>query len=403
MALINKPEYSEIWASGGSIVEPSDVKKQTGWTAEVPPYQWENWIQNRQDQMLAHINQHGIVVWDAETEYQADKSYIQGSDGNIYVAVQTHTNQDPVLDSTDTYWKLAFLTSGQADSTYLQKSLNGSDIQNPSSFRTNLSVYSKAESDVITPAGYFYGFLLGNDVTAPNTTISVGSGQAKSSDNLVSIILNTPLRGILQSSGAWTAGDNQNKLDTGARTNSTTYHVFAIRKTSDGTGDILFSLSATAPTMPTGYLGSRWIGRVATDSSGNIIKFIDCGNGRIDLVTPSIEATITATLGGYDQLVTISGAAGKSCELILNVFTLGDGVAVNVTNPASTSLVLGVNATTYTGGLVANAGGGSANEAAAAQMSVFCDSMGRVRVRTIASTGGNADVRIVLIGRREVR
>ena len=107
MALINKPDYSEIWASGGSIVEPSDVKKQTGWTAEVPPYQWENWIQNRQDQMLAHINQHGIVVWDSETEYQANKSYVQGSDGNLYRATLTHTNQDPVADVSGTYWELS--------------------------------------------------------------------------------------------------------------------------------------------------------------------------------------------------------------------------------------------------------------------------------------------------------
>jgi hypothetical protein len=104
MALINKPDYSEIWASGGSIVEPSDVKKQTGWTAEVPPYQWENWIQNRQDQMLAHINQHGIAVWDAETEYQSGKSYVQGSNGLIYVALQTHTNQNPVTDVSNVYW-----------------------------------------------------------------------------------------------------------------------------------------------------------------------------------------------------------------------------------------------------------------------------------------------------------
>ena len=53
MALITKPDMEFIWASGGAIVEPSDVKKQTGWTPEVPPHQWENWIQNRQDNYLA--------------------------------------------------------------------------------------------------------------------------------------------------------------------------------------------------------------------------------------------------------------------------------------------------------------------------------------------------------------
>lgn len=122
MALINKPDYSEIWASGGSIVEPSDVKKQTGWTAEVPPYQWENWIQNRQDQMLAHINQRGIAAWSSDTEYEAGGlSYVQGSDGEIYKSVASSgpstTTQDPVTDVSGTYWTLFSVTPSPASET----------------------------------------------------------------------------------------------------------------------------------------------------------------------------------------------------------------------------------------------------------------------------------------------
>ena len=82
---ITKPDMEFIWASGGAIVEPSDVKKQTGWTAEVPPHQWENWIQNRQDQYLAHVNERGIAEWDNNTDYLASGlSYVQGSDGIVY-------------------------------------------------------------------------------------------------------------------------------------------------------------------------------------------------------------------------------------------------------------------------------------------------------------------------------
>lgn len=122
MALINKPDYSEIWASGGSIVEPSDVKKQTGWTAEVPPYQWENWIQNRQDQMLAHINQRGIAAWSADTDYEAGGlSYVQGSDGEIYRSVASSgpsaTVQDPVTDVSGTYWTPFAIVPPQASET----------------------------------------------------------------------------------------------------------------------------------------------------------------------------------------------------------------------------------------------------------------------------------------------
>ena len=98
---ITKPDMEFIWASGGAIVEPSDTKKQTGWTAEVPPHQWENWIQNRQDTYLAHINERGIPEWDGNTDYLASGlSYVQGSDGKIYKSVAASgpatTVQDPI-------------------------------------------------------------------------------------------------------------------------------------------------------------------------------------------------------------------------------------------------------------------------------------------------------------------
>lgn len=116
MADIIKPDLTHIWSSGGAIVAPSDVKIQTGWTAEVPPFQWENWSQNRQDQAISHINQHGIAVWDNKTEYQANRSYTQGpTDGLVYRCVQTHSNQNPETDVSDTYWALSF---AQAGTTY---------------------------------------------------------------------------------------------------------------------------------------------------------------------------------------------------------------------------------------------------------------------------------------------
>lgn len=98
MAEQSKPAYNYIWSSGGAIVAPSDAKIQSGWTAEVPPFQWENWSQNRQDQAIVHILQHGISVWDNLTEYQASKSYVQGSDGVVYKSLTTNTNINPVTD-----------------------------------------------------------------------------------------------------------------------------------------------------------------------------------------------------------------------------------------------------------------------------------------------------------------
>lgn len=106
MAEIAKPDLSLIWASSGDTLKPSDTKIQQGWQVEIPPRQWFNWYQNKTDTAIAHINQHGIPVWDAKTEYQANKSYVQDETGVVYKALQTNVNREP-SDNPD-YWMSAF-------------------------------------------------------------------------------------------------------------------------------------------------------------------------------------------------------------------------------------------------------------------------------------------------------
>lgn len=157
MVAIAKPDYTYIWASGGNKVTPPNVKIQTGWIAEPPPYQYENWSQNRQDQAIAHIFQRGVAQWDSLTNYEAGVCYVTGSDGLIYKSVAASgpsaVIKDPITDTTNTYWKVAFatpeeaLSQTQADARYLRISNNLSDLSNSVTARTNLSVYSKTEVD----------------------------------------------------------------------------------------------------------------------------------------------------------------------------------------------------------------------------------------------------------------
>ena len=149
MTLITKPDFTYVWASGGAVVAPNDAKKQQGWVAEAPPFQYDNWLQNRQDQMLAHINQRGIPAWDALTNYEASSlSYVQGSDGKIYKSVAASgpsaTVQNPTTDGTDTYWTVAFadvgafLTQAAGDTRYAQRANNLSDVTSASTAFTNI-------------------------------------------------------------------------------------------------------------------------------------------------------------------------------------------------------------------------------------------------------------------------
>lgn len=114
MAEITLPaNLGNIWASSGDVLKPSDNKILQGWSAEIPPRQWFNWLDNRQDQAIAHIAQHGISVWSSTIEYQANKSYVQGSDGIVYKALTTNTNINPVGGASGN-WQSAFISADQA-------------------------------------------------------------------------------------------------------------------------------------------------------------------------------------------------------------------------------------------------------------------------------------------------
>jgi len=174
---------NNVWASGGDRIYPGDTKYATGWQVEIPPRQYFNEIDYKQDQMLAHLNQHGIPVWDNETEYQADQSYVQGSTGTVYRCVLTHTNQNPDSDVSNTYWIIAFASAGdfytatESDARYAQITNNGSDY-NIATFRNNIQVYSKTETYNKT------------EVDAKTTVASTTQAQVGTSNT----VLMTPLR-----------------------------------------------------------------------------------------------------------------------------------------------------------------------------------------------------------------
>lgn len=154
MANIVKPSgINQLWASGGTKVDPGLVKSNIGWVVELPPYQYQNWLDNRQDTFIAHINQHGIPEWDSETEYQGNLSYTQGSDGYIYKCLTTNTNFNPANPLNSLYWVRAFESYGSVAvvqnqlTQHLTNYSTLAGIGNPVLARSNLSVWSRTESD----------------------------------------------------------------------------------------------------------------------------------------------------------------------------------------------------------------------------------------------------------------
>jgi len=116
------------------------------------------------------------------------------------------------------------------------------------------------------------------------------------------------IRKKIQSTGSWTAGDTNNGLDTGARVANTFYRTFVIQNNTSGAYDILFSVSATSPTVPSGYtnLGIMDYALIRTNSS-NIIAFSRWDANDKKLV-----------LGASQQIVFVSSTAGSGNALIIN-------------------------------------------------------------------------------------
>lgn len=246
---------------------------------------------------------------------------------------------------------------------------------------------------VLNPRGHIAGLTLSNNATA--TKLDVAAGSCRDSTNVTDITLSAPIvAGLIQTSGAWAAGDTQNKLDTGARANSTWYHVWAIKKDSDGSGEFLFSLSVSAPTMPSGYTYKRRIGSVKTDGSGNIISFVQDGDYFTWLAAIlDVDATNPGT-SAVSRTLTVP--TGVNVFALINVITVGwasNGPHCLVSDLTFTDVAPSTSAAPlYNAGI-----GGLASGSFYGQMTIRTNTSAQIRTRQGSSGNGEA-VRIATVG-----
>lgn len=141
-----------------------------------------------------------------------------------------------------------------------------------------------------------------------SATMTIAAGQAADDTNAVMMSLASAMS---KTTSAWAAGTGNGGLDTGAIANSTWYHFFQISKT-DGTTDVLISLSSSAPTMPAGYSYKRRIGSGKTNGSGQWESFTQTGD-YFRLTTSVLDvnttnpgtAAVTVTLGSVPSGVKV--------------------------------------------------------------------------------------------------
>lgn len=144
------------------------------------------------------------------------------------------------------------------------------------------------------------GLILSNNVSDATNDIDVSAGSCVSDDGTTIMTLSAITKRL---DASWAVGTNQGGLDTGAIAN-TTYHVWVIHRTDTSVTDVIFSTSASTPTMPTGYNKQKCIGSIVR-ASASILGFNQFGNDFYFDSPPAVYdsgatagiSAITATLG----------------------------------------------------------------------------------------------------------
>lgn len=197
MPNVTKPnDINNVWAATGDIVAPAADYVANGWEAIIPPREYFNWLDNRQDRFNAHVNQHGIPVWDSSTEYQGSLSYTKGSDGNIYRAVTTNSNVNPVGDATGAWTLFGPIIASQAEAeagTENSKTMTALRVAQSIAKRvvqatTAITGIAKIATDAQVTAG--------TDETTIVTPGTLSNGSVKNVTNIGYVVFPTWLGGL---------------------------------------------------------------------------------------------------------------------------------------------------------------------------------------------------------------
>ena len=213
------------------------------------------------------------------------------------------------------------------------------------------------------------GFLSGLELSYSSATaigITAGAANDVSSGGMMTLAA-----AITKTTSAWAVGTGNGGLDTGAIATSTWYHFFAIKRTDTGVVDVLFSTSASAPTMPANYTLKRRIGSAKTNGSSQWVQFTQTGDQFIWLTAVLDVNTATTASRVLSALTVPTGVAVEALTRVNgngggggSTFTFVVSPLENDTAPSST------NSTIFMPTSSANAGNVNAMTNTSAQVAV---------------------------------
>jgi hypothetical protein len=129
----------------------------------------------------------------------------------------------------------------------------------------------------VLPRGQISGLYCGNNSGDTAHDLDISAGTCRDSTNACDLTLSSAF--VKKFDTVWAAGTGNGGMASGVTMGaSTLYHVFIIKKDSDGTIDIVGDSSEICANIPAGYTYYRRIFSFVTDSSSNIQDFVRKGS-----------------------------------------------------------------------------------------------------------------------------
>ena len=251
-------------------------------------------------------------------------------------------------------------------------------------FKDDLNTIVAPSTDL--PRSYLAGLGLSTHATVTTHMIAVAVGEARDSDDSANIALSSVFNKHL--GATWTQGDNLGGLFSGTIAADTTYHFCVIFHAAASVSDAGFDTEVTCSNAPANWTDARRVGSVITDSTSNILAFVQHGDEFLWVVPPALE---------------VDGAAGTA-EVILTV-TVPEHIIVmarmnvQMTNGVVyvSSLDVGNHAASTTATPLGSSG--AVADAAVAQVAALTNTSAQIRYR-----GSNNDtLRIATYGWKDRR
>lgn len=231
------------------------------------------------------------------------------------------------------------------------------------------------------PAGHLFGMTLSNNGTDATNDIDIAAGSCRSDDNTENIVLGSSITKRLDA--AWAVGSGNGGRDTGSIANGT-WHIWAIKRTDTGVVDVLFSTSATAPTMPTNYTKKRRIGAVIRASAA-LLAFTQLGD-RFVLTTAVTDVNVSNsdTTAALRTLSVPSGVSVTALFLASQVKT-SSAIAHLFTSPYETDVSVDTSSSSAVSrhSLVGGTGNSSL---CSGQFAIETNTSGQIRTRANAAS-----------------